>query len=141
MRATGRGAKQPATRDAGPVDRDAALTYLTEALEKVLDGLPIVEPAHLDLVNTPRRVARMYYDELLSSYRKDKEAEFLAKLTTFDADGYDEIVLVALVAGFLAGMLVTSASMVTMARDTEETDRVFRALRAKFSDPTVKGQG
>ena len=37
----------------------------------------------------------MYYDELLSSYRKDKEAEFLAKLTTFDADGYDEIVMVA----------------------------------------------
>jgi GTP cyclohydrolase I len=64
-------------------------------LEKVLDGLPILESAHLDLANTPMRVARMYYDELLSSYRDDKRAEFLAKLTTFDADGYNEIVMVA----------------------------------------------
>jgi hypothetical protein len=43
--------------------------------------------------------------------------------------------------GFVAGMLLTSASMVTMARDVETTDKFMRALRIKFSDPNVKGQG
>ncbi len=43
--------------------------------------------------------------------------------------------------GFLAGAFLTSASMIAMARDVEETDRFMRALRIKFSDPHVKGQG
>ena len=42
--------------------------------------------------------------------------------------------------GFLAGMLVASASMVAMARDVEETDKVFRALRLRFNGK-VQGQG
>ncbi len=43
--------------------------------------------------------------------------------------------------GFIGGMLLTSASLITMARDTEETERTFAALRRKFSDPRVQGQG
>lgn len=43
--------------------------------------------------------------------------------------------------GFLGGMLVTSASMISMARNVDETERTFGALRRQFSDPKVKGQG
>ena len=43
--------------------------------------------------------------------------------------------------GFLAGMLSMSVAMVSMARDVAETDKFMRALRIKFSDPTVRGQG
>ena len=42
--------------------------------------------------------------------------------------------------GFLAGMVVTSSSLVMMARDVEETDKVMRALRLRFNG-RVQGQG
>ena len=42
--------------------------------------------------------------------------------------------------GFVAGMVVTSFGLVTMARDVEETDKVFRALRLRFNGK-VQGQG
>ena len=42
--------------------------------------------------------------------------------------------------GFLAGMLVTSGSMVMMARDVERTDKLMRGLALRFNG-RIKGQG
>ena len=46
----------------------------------------------LDINNTPKRVARMYRDELLSSYQPGAEARLINRFTCFDVAGDDSMV-------------------------------------------------
>jgi GTP cyclohydrolase I len=51
------------------------------------------EDRGLDIRNTPGRVARMYRDELLSSYRPGAHEDLIRKFTCFDEKGDDAMVV------------------------------------------------
>lgn len=47
----------------------------------------------LDVSNTPARMAKMYREELLSSYKPGAHDELVRRFTTFDSDGQDAMVM------------------------------------------------
>lgn len=66
---------------------------LVRAVRMMLDeAVTVNEPELLDLKNTPRRVAKMYRKELLSSYEFNSEVALREKFTTFPSQGNHEMV-------------------------------------------------
>lgn len=51
------------------------------------------EDSGLDISNTPKRIARMLRDELLTSYRPGARDELLRRFTCFNSDGEDAMVV------------------------------------------------
>lgn len=58
-----------------------------------LKHLGVEEPDHIGVEDTPKRVARMYREELLSSYQPGAMEKLLASMTTFPAAGKHEMVI------------------------------------------------
>jgi GTP cyclohydrolase I len=72
-----------------PRDFEARREVVEEQVANILTQLDPLAPRE-GLVETPRRVARMYVDELCSGYDVDVAALF----RTFDREGYDGMVIV-----------------------------------------------
>lgn len=70
---------------------------LETAFGKVFESLRIpqseIDDTGLDVRNTPARVARMYRDELLSSYKPGAYEELCNRFTCFDSDGKDSLIV------------------------------------------------
>ena len=69
---------------------------IEDAQREILDALGVgrVEPAYLDLANTPARVAKMMVNELMSSYHPGAIEGLVRAMTTFPSEGKHEMVVV-----------------------------------------------
>jgi len=76
-----------------PDQEGSYLDALTKAYAVVLDAAGVREDSYLDLVNTPKRVAKMMANELLSSYAPGADEKLVAGFTTFPANGKQEMVV------------------------------------------------